>query len=40
MANTYSQIRIQVFFAVEARLRLIGPEFREEVKGNLSELGS
>jgi REP element-mobilizing transposase RayT len=31
MANTYSQIYIQVVFAVEARQCLIRPEFKEEV---------
>jgi putative transposase len=31
MANTYSQIYIQVVFAVEARQYLIRPEFKEEV---------
>ena len=31
MANTYSQIYIQVVFAVEARQHLIGPEFKEAV---------
>ena len=29
MANTYSQIYIQVVFAVEARQHLIRPEFKE-----------
>ena len=32
MANTYSQIYIQVVFAVEARQCLIRPEFREDVQ--------
>jgi putative transposase len=32
MANTYSQIYIQVVFAVEARQFLIRPEFKEEVQ--------
>ncbi len=32
MANTYSQIYIQVVFAVEARQYLIRPEFKEEVQ--------
>ena len=31
MAHTYSQIYIQVVFAVEARQYLIRPEFKEEV---------
>ena len=31
MANTYSQIYIQVVFAVEARQHLIRPEFKEPV---------
>jgi len=30
MANTYSQIYIQVVFAVNGRLSLIRPEFKEE----------
>ena len=32
MANTYSQIYIQVVFAVQCRQYLIRPEFREEVQ--------
>lgn len=32
MANTYSQIYVQVVFAVEARQCLIRPEFKEEVQ--------
>ena len=32
MANTYSQIYIQVVFAVEARQYLIRPEFKEEAQ--------
>lgn len=32
MANTYSQIHIQVVFAVEARQCLIRPEFKEELQ--------
>jgi putative transposase len=32
MANTYSQIHIQVVFAVEARQYLIRPEFKEELQ--------
>ena len=43
MANTYSQIYIQVVFAVEARQHLIRPEFKEEVHkymtGIISERG-
>jgi REP element-mobilizing transposase RayT len=31
MANTYSQIYIQTVFAVESRLSLIRPEFKEEL---------
>lgn len=31
MANTYSQIYIQTVFAVEGRLSLIRPEFKEEL---------
>jgi REP element-mobilizing transposase RayT len=31
MANTYSQIYIQVVFAVEARQCLVRPEFKEEL---------
>lgn len=31
MANTYSQIYIQTVFAVDARLSLIRPEFKEEL---------
>ena len=31
MANTYSQIYIQIVFAVDGRLSLIRPEFREEL---------
>jgi REP element-mobilizing transposase RayT len=31
MANTYSQIYIQTVFAVDGRLSLIRPEFREEL---------
>jgi REP element-mobilizing transposase RayT len=31
MANTYSQIYIQVVFAVDGRLSLIRPEFKEEL---------
>ncbi len=36
MANTYSQIYIQVVFAVEARQCLIRPEFKEEVQKYLT----
>ncbi len=32
MANTYSQIYIQVVFAVQYRQYLLLPEFREEVQ--------
>ena len=32
VANTYSQIYIQVVFAVQCRQYLIRPEFREEVQ--------
>jgi putative transposase len=32
MANTYSQIYIQVVFAVEARQNLIQPKFKEELQ--------
>jgi REP element-mobilizing transposase RayT len=32
MANTYSQIYIQVVFAVEARQNLIRPEFKQELQ--------
>jgi putative transposase len=32
MANTYSQIYLQVVFAVQGRQNLIQPEFREEVQ--------
>jgi REP element-mobilizing transposase RayT len=43
MANTYSQIYIQVVFAVEARQCLIRPQFREEfqkyVTGIITERG-
>ena len=31
MANTYSQIYIQIVFAVDSRLSLIRPEFKEEL---------
>jgi len=31
MANTYSQIYIQTVFAVDGRLSLIRPEFKEEL---------
>jgi len=31
MANTYSQIYIQIVFAVDGRLSLIQPEFKEEL---------
>jgi len=31
MANTYSQIYIQTVFAVESRLSLIRPEFKEDL---------
>src|SRR6266403_1784253 len=31
MANTYSQIYIQAVFAVEGRLSLIRPEFKEDL---------
>ena len=31
MANTYSQIYIQTAFAVEGRLSLIQPEFKEDL---------
>src|SRR5258708_33245626 len=31
MANTYSQIYIQTVFAVEGRLSLIRPEFKEDL---------
>jgi REP element-mobilizing transposase RayT len=31
MANTYSQIYIQTVFAVEGRLSLIQPEFKEDL---------
>jgi putative transposase len=36
MANTYSQIYIQVVFAVEARQSLICPPFKEEVQKYIS----
>jgi putative transposase len=32
MANTYSQIYVQVVFAVEARQNLIRPEFKQELQ--------
>ena len=31
MANTYAQIYIQTVFAVDGRLSLIRPEFKEEL---------
>jgi hypothetical protein len=31
LANTYSQIYIQTVFAVEGRLSLIQPEFKEDL---------
>ncbi len=31
MANTFSQIYIQTVFAVQNRLSLIGPEFKEDL---------
>ena len=31
MANTYSQIYIQTVFAVEGRLSLIKPDFKEDL---------
>jgi REP element-mobilizing transposase RayT len=36
MANTYTQIYIQVVFAVQARQCLIGPEFKEPVQKYLT----
>lgn len=40
MANTYSQIYIQVVFAVEARQYLIQPKFKEELQKYITGITS